>query len=188
MLVAKCTRAFASPPKKRSVTQKTMTQSFGAWCSAHDCAVATWDSDFGDAVCGAHAALAALGTTPVSIPTASAWCRELGSPALRVLATLRADSTPRSAQLCCGAPRDRLDSSAQVRTAAVVWFLEQMERTPGDALRGHGDVLLDSYPALRSAITRWYADREEAHATPATAGSRTSRPRKRSLRPRRDRR
>ncbi len=177
---------FREPPKKRSVTQKTMTQSFGAWCSAHDCAVATWDSDFGDAVCEAHAALASLGTTPVSIPAASAWCRELGCPALRTLAAVRSDHTPRNAGGCCGATPGQTDCGGELRTAAVVWFLEQMERTPGDALRGHGDVLLDPYPALRASIARWYTDREDAKTTAASAAARKSRRRKRSPLPRRE--
>ena len=50
-----------------------------------------------------------------------------------------------------------------------------MERTPGDALRGHGDVA-DSRSRAALKHHRWYADRAEAGATRATAESRTSRP------------
>lgn len=133
-----------------------------AWCKARGCVREYWDTMTVDAVARGYAALAELGRAPVPVARASGWAQSSGATAVAGLASA-ARSGPDLQQshgkrACCARPTGTRGAHRNPYESLMplIWFLESMERTPGDALRGHGDVMLDPYPDIRVQIARWY--------------------------------
>lgn len=139
-----------------------MDESMTAWCKARGCVRDSWDAMTVDAVARGYAALAELGRAPVPVARASDWARSSGAAAVAELAGVaRRGSDPqrrKGHRVCCARPPEKREERRDLYEPLMplIWFLESMERTPGDALRGHGDVMLDPYPDIRAQIARWY--------------------------------
>ena len=152
-------QAYTNPPIR------VMVEPMTAWCKSRGFDKREWSAETVDVVARAHGALAMLGASPVRVDIASAWARTSGTPVvaeLAVIARSRSEQGRRRkpSRMCggrSGFPRhESTNKNNHEELMPLVWFLENMERAPGGALHGHGDVMLDPYPDVRMRIAQWY--------------------------------